>query len=141
MDALEMVYRLLSTKSALYLTWLFKSLSLVQLFVTPWIVARQAPLSLEFSRQAYWSGLPFPPPGDFPNPGIKPRSPVSLVLAGGLFTWEALPSTKPCVKKAVVTWSFQLGLGPHPQTALPVQKYSSCCVLITSFSTTHSIQD
>ena len=48
--------------------------SCVQLFVTLWTVARQAPLSIGFSRQEYWSGLPCPPPGDFPNPGIKPRS-------------------------------------------------------------------
>ena len=51
-----------------------KSLSCVRLFVTPWTVAYQAPLSIRFSRQLYWSGLPFPSPGDLPNPGIKPRS-------------------------------------------------------------------
>ena len=53
-----------------------KSFSHIQLFVTPWTVAYQAPLSMGFSRQEYWSGLPFPSPGDLPNPGIKPRSPV-----------------------------------------------------------------
>ena len=42
----------------------------------PWTVAHQAPLSMEFSRQEYWSGLPFPPPGDLPDPGIEPRSPA-----------------------------------------------------------------
>ena len=52
----------------------------VQFFATPWTVACQAPLSMGFSRQEYWSGLPFPPPGDVPDPGIEP---VSLVLAGG----------------------------------------------------------
>ena len=56
-------------------------------------VACQAPLSMEFSRQEYWSGLPFSPPGDLPDPGIRPRSPASPVLAGGFFThctiWEA----------------------------------------------------
>ena len=52
-----------------------KSLSRVQLFVTPWIVAHQAPLSMGFSRQEYWSGLPFPSPGDLPDPGIEPGSP------------------------------------------------------------------
>ena len=51
-----------------------KSLSHVQLFVTPWIVAHQAPPSMRFSSQEYWSGLPCPSPGDLPNPGIKPRS-------------------------------------------------------------------
>ena len=51
-------------------------LSRVRLFVTPWTVAHQAPLSMEFSRHEYWSGLPFPSPEDLPNPGIKPRSPA-----------------------------------------------------------------
>ena len=53
----------------------------VQLFVTPLPVARQTPLSMEFSRQKYWNGLPFPIPGDLPDPGIEP---VSLALAGKL---------------------------------------------------------
>ena len=51
-----------------------KSLSRVRLFVTPWTVAYQASQSMEFSRQEYWSGLPFPSPGDLPNPGIEPES-------------------------------------------------------------------
>ena len=53
-----------------------KSLSHVRLFATPWTVAYQAPPSMGFSRQEYWSGLPFPSPGDLPDPGIKPRSPA-----------------------------------------------------------------
>ena len=53
-----------------------KLLSHVLLFVIPWTVAYQAPPSMEFSRQEYWSGLPFPSPGDLPNPGIEPRSPT-----------------------------------------------------------------
>ena len=53
-----------------------KSLSRVWLFATPWTAAHQAPQSMEFSRQEYWSGLPFPFPGDLPNPGIEPRSPA-----------------------------------------------------------------
>ena len=60
--------------------------SRVQLFATLWTVARQAPLSMEFSRQECWSGLPFPPPEDLLDPGIKPTSSVSPVLAGGFFT-------------------------------------------------------
>ena len=60
---------------------------------TPWTVAYQAPLSLGFSRQEYWSGLPCPPPGDLRNPGIKPTSLVCPALAGEFFTmsatWEA----------------------------------------------------
>ena len=53
-----------------------KLLSRVQVFVTPWTVARQAVQSMEFSRQECWSGLLFPPPGDIPDPGIEPASPV-----------------------------------------------------------------
>ena len=53
-----------------------KSLSRVRLFATPWTVAHHAPLSMGFSRQEYWSGLPFPSPGNLPNPGIEPRSPT-----------------------------------------------------------------
>ena len=52
-----------------------KSLSLVWLSATPWTVAHQAPPYMGFSRQEYWSGLPFPSPGDLPDPGIEPRSP------------------------------------------------------------------
>ena len=58
-------------------------LSHVRLFaapVAPWTAAHQAPLSVEFSKQEYWSWVPFPPPGDLPNPGMEPTSPVSPVL-------------------------------------------------------------
>ena len=57
---------------------------------TPWAAARQAPLSMGFSRQEYWSGLPFPSPEALSNPGIEPTSPA---LAGGFFTAE--PPEKP----------------------------------------------
>ena len=59
-------------------------------FATPWTVACQAPLSMGFSRQEYWSGLPFPSPGDLPDPGIKPRS-----LALQADSLPAEPSGKP----------------------------------------------
>ena len=69
-----------------------QSLSRVQLFATPWTVARQGPLSMGFSRQGYWTALPCPP-GDLPNPGIEPASLTSPALADGFFptsvTWEA----------------------------------------------------
>ena len=58
-----------------------KSLSCFWIFVTPWSVVYQAPLSMGFSRQEYWSGLPFPSPGDLPNLGIEPRSPALLADA------------------------------------------------------------
>ena len=63
------------------------------LFVTPWTVACQAPLSMGFPRQEYWNGLPFLPPGDLLDPGIKPTSPASPALAGGFFT--TAPPGKP----------------------------------------------
>ena len=64
-----------------------KSLSHVQLFATPWTVTYQAPPSMGFSRQEYWTGLPFPSPGDLLDPGIEPRSPALQA--------KALPSEPP----------------------------------------------
>ena len=64
-----------------------KSLSRVQLFAISWTVAYQASLSMGFSRQEYWSGLPFPSPADLPDPGIEPRSPALQT--------DALPSEPP----------------------------------------------
>ena len=69
-----------------------KSLIRVRLFETGWTVGHQAPLSMGFSRQECWSGLPFTSPGDLPNPGMEPMSPV---LAGRFFTTE--PTGKPPV--------------------------------------------
>ena len=67
-------------------------LSRVQLFVIPWSITRQVPLSIELSRQEYWSRLPFPSPGDLPNPGIKPTS-LASALTGVFFT--TAPPEKP----------------------------------------------
>ena len=64
----------------------------VQLFETLWTIAHQAPLSMGFSRQEYWTELPCPPPGDFPNPGIKPASLTSPALAGRFFTTSTTKS-------------------------------------------------
>ena len=65
----------------------------VWLFATLWTTPCQAPLSMGFTRQEYWSGLPFPSPGDLPDPGLEPASLTSPALAGGFFTtramWEA----------------------------------------------------
>ena len=64
-------------------------------YATPWTVACQAPLSMGFPRQEYWSGLPCPPPGDLSNSGIKPKSPEAPTLAGRFFTTE--PPGKPTI--------------------------------------------
>ena len=69
-----------------------KSLSRVRLFATLWTTVQQAPQSMGFSRQEYWSGLPFPSPGDLPDPGIEPRSPA---LQADALTSE--PPGKPSV--------------------------------------------
>ena len=83
---------------SVYCVCVLSCLSHIQLFVTPWTVAHQAPLSMGFSRQEYWSGLPFLPPGDLPDPGIEPTSLTSPTLTAGFSTtsiiWEAPKGTK-----------------------------------------------
>ena len=76
-------------------------LSCVQLFVTPWTVAHQAPLSMGFLRQEYWGGLPFPPPRDLPDPGIKPVCPALQV--------DSLPwATREAIRGAPKYWFCHL---------------------------------
>ena len=104
------------TKEGRALLLFFSLLSRVWLFVGPWTVAGQAPLSIGFLRQEYWSGLPFPSPGKSLYPGIKPVSTVSPALAGGFLTpsttWQAqyhrkyvlitiTPLLYPCVSKTI----------------------------------------
>ena len=76
--------------------------SCVQLFVIKWTIALQAPLSIGFPRQQYCRGLPFPPPGDLPSPGIEPRSPV---LAGRFFTTKS-PGYSPGKGTEIVIYMF-----------------------------------
>ena len=71
-----------------------QSLSHVQLFVTPWTIAHQAPLPVEYSRQEYWREEPFPLPKDLPNPETEPTSPLSPTMTGGFFTLSQLGSPK-----------------------------------------------
>ena len=102
--------------------------SRVQLFATLWTVDHQAPLSMGFSRQEYWTGLPCPPPGDLPDPEIEPLSLMSPALAGGLFstsaTWEALnhslPQLKPLQFSQLSHSLMSDSLQPHePQNTRP----------------------
>ena len=88
--------------------------SSVQLFATLWTVACQVPLSMRFSRQEYWIGLPFPPQGNLPNPEIEPTTFMSLALAGGFFTtsvtWEEVNiKSFNIVDVALMSYSLQ----PH----------------------------
>ena len=87
--------------------------SRVRLFATLWTVAHQDPLSMGLSRQEYWSGLSFPPPGDLPDPGIETLSPTSPALTGRFFTttatWEAQSHRVPKLKKSAETRKGILG--------------------------------
>ena len=78
----------LETSDLFLMCGMLSHFSRVQLFVTSWTIACQAPLPMGFFRQEYWSGLPYPPPGDLPNLGIEPASPASPALAGRFFTLE-----------------------------------------------------
>ena len=70
----------------LLLVYMSQVASVISNSATPWTIARQAPLSMGFSRQEHWSGLPGPPPGDLPNRGTEPASLTSPALAGDFFT-------------------------------------------------------
>ena len=90
-------------------------------FATPWTIARQAPLSVEFSSQEYWSGLPFPTPGDLPNPGIEPTSPA---LAGSFFSTELcgkLLADCSCSRN-IFRWSWS-----HPFPQVPSTLHTPSC--------------
>ena len=93
-----------------------KSLSHVRLFAIPWTVAYQAPLSMEFSRQEYWSGLPFSSPGDLPDRGIKPGSPALQA--------DALPSELPGKPYVMLLHTIMLkgfpGVSDHKESACNV---------------------
>ena len=99
-------------------------LSHVWLFESPWTVACQAPLSLEFSRHGYWSGQPFPSPGDLPYPGIKPGSPA---LAGGFFTIWATREAQRLLLVPV------LGIKPGPPEWKPGILTTKPCAKETRF--------
>ena len=78
--------RLQHQLSVLYACVQVTSVTSWALFATPWTVAHQAPLSMGFSKQEYWGGLPWPPSGNLPDPAIKPTSLMSPALADGFFT-------------------------------------------------------
>ena len=80
--------------------------SCLTLLLVPWTVARQAPLSMGFSRQEYWSGLPFPPPGDLLDPGIEPVSPVSPALQADSLPWTIREALLCNMSKHNSTYSF-----------------------------------
>ena len=101
-----------------------KSLSRVRLFATPWIVAYQAPPSMGFSRQEYWSVLPFPSPGDLPNPGIEPWS---THIPGRRVNLWATREAQEDVGQKQPKWDFPSG--PVVKTLLPMQGAPVQCLV------------
>ena len=93
-----------------------KSLSCVRLFATPWTVAYQAPQSMGFSRQEYWCGLPFPSPGDLPDPGIKPGFPALYA--------DTLPSELPGTSQKAISITTTNGF-PCANTSFPLSPTNS----------------
>jgi len=104
-----------------------KLLCCIQLFVSPWTVALQAPLSMGFSRQEYWSEWPCPPPGDLPNPGIKPGSLTSPELAGC-----SLPLTPPGNRRPPHRQGMPSKTLWFPETMDSTEPYVDCVFSYTS---------
>ena len=106
--------------------------------VTPWTVASQVPLSMEFSRQEYWSGLPCPPPGDLPSPGLKPGPPASPALAGECCTAE--PPGKPPFSQACLYNVLPCRIFSRPYiVSLPFQCSSYKWVLDTAMQSSQPV--
>ena len=116
--------------------YVLSSCSHVWLFVTPCTIAHQLPLSMGFSRQEYWSGLPFPSPGNLPDPGIEPTSLMSPALSGEFF-FTTEPTEEPWLSLVAVNGGYSLGrytsfslwwVGLLRVQALGCEGFSSCSV-------------
>ena len=124
--------------------------SLVWHFVIPWTVVHQAPLSMEFPRQEFWSWFPFPPPGDLPDPGVEPESLTSPALAGRFITtsttWEALMKTSGNPKRRGLgclqdfehmavwgAWQLEIMEAPALPQSLPSTSLPFACYWVISF--------
>ena len=106
-------------------------------FVTPWTVASQAPLSMGFLRQEYWSGLPFPSPGDLPRPETEPV----FTLAGGLFTTEPMekPPKREILNSAkIFEISVFIKCIEQGSVSYPWDKADLLCVFVNETSWVHS---
>ena len=133
-----------SMKELLLQLWIWTSLSQVWLFATPRGIAYQAPQSMGFFQQEYWSGLPFPSPGELPDPGIEPGSPalqaessLSAPLGSPLLQLEAVTSSS-------VSWNdlSRLGsVGCSPVDSLIQKGPSPCCCHWTSLTELHTSCD
>ena len=113
-------------------------LSCMWLFVSPWVAAHQALLSIEFSRQEYWSEFPFPSPGKLPNPGIE-KSLMSLVLAGRLFPTSSTWKPYVCV---YMLGTLDMLPGSSRENEAPPEESDQvdcCCLVIKFFHTVHGV--
>ena len=125
-----------------YLSVHAKYFSHVCLFAILWTVARQASLLMEFSRQEYWSGLPLPPWGDLPGPGMEPTFHRSPALAGGFFTWEVPGSqhgrSHPWQGHVEEPWRARqiMTRGTPGSARAPTPKLESVCLTILYLSPT-----
>ena len=120
--------RAYSTPSCQFQMWacLLSLFSRVQLFATLQTIARQAPLSMGFPRQEYWSGFPFPSPGDLPNPGTEPISLMSSAMAGRFFTTSATWKAQDILPQIIINCSVTQAISRHvswiPMTWLRMKK-------------------
>ena len=121
--SLQRIFILIMNGSWILCVCLLSYFSRVWLFATPRTEACQAPLFVGFSRQEYWSGLPFPPPGELPNSGIKPTSPVTLALAGRFFTTELPGKPNISISTANFPWNTT---SLHPHNFTDIFHFHSC---------------
>ena len=129
-EVLNLPHQPLYWRQARYVYVRAQCFSRIQLFVTPWTIARQTPLSMGFSRQEYWSGLPFPPTGDLPHPGMEPTAPAPLALQVNslLLSHQGIPLT--CVHVCtffppLVCMTYSLTL---PKNSIGIYSLHSCCL-------------
>ena len=130
-------------KTILTRTCLLSRFGRVRLFVAPWTVARQAPLSMGFSRQEYWSGLPFPSLGDLPDPGTEPTSLMSPALAGGFFSgcklvkglWSIQTAPGCPAAKKISLWAQLWPIRDTPNGKVLWDQSSSCSSSYSQYRT------
>ena len=125
------IWQALNNNSYYYQVYELSCFNHVQLFVTHWTAACQAPLSMGFSRQEYWSGLPCPPPGDIPDPVIEPTSLMSPALVGRFFT------TRYCKEITIEFSLLNIGIGLFSILLLSWKSFLSLSILIFSISPKH----
>ena len=111
-------------------------IKLCQALETPWSVAHQAPLSMGFPKQEYWSGLPFPSPGDLPDPGIKLASPS---LAGGFFTTELTGKAHICQSQSYASVPISQVIHPSSSPSVFIRLFFASVVSVSALQIGSSV--